>query len=78
VRLAGADRETYRRLGGTAYRGDAAEIMVVLTLDGARDVRQIAGQALLVALAQGLPTRPTLPTLETAREETAAAREFRM
>jgi hypothetical protein len=55
VRLAGVDGETRRRLGGAVYRGDAAEIMAVLTLDRARDVPQIAGQALLVALAQDMP-----------------------
>ncbi|MDP9093439.1 MAG: hypothetical protein M3N95_11025 [Actinomycetota bacterium] len=56
------DRETRRRLGGAAYRGDAAEIMAVHTLDDARDVPQIAGQALLIALAQDMPGAAELAT----------------
>jgi hypothetical protein len=62
VRLARVDRETRQRLGGAAYRGDAAEIMAVLTLEHARDVPQIAGQALLVALAQEMPGAAELAT----------------
>jgi hypothetical protein len=56
------DRETRRRLGGTAYRGDAAEIMAVITLERARDAPQVAGQAVLVALAQDMPGAPGLAT----------------
>jgi hypothetical protein len=47
------------------YRGDAAEIVAVLTLDDARDARdapQIAGQALLIALAQDMPDAAKLAT----------------
>ena len=46
------DFEVRRRLGSAVYRGDAAEIVVTVTPDVTRELPQIAGQAVLVALAQ--------------------------
>ena len=51
----GVDFEGRRRLGGAVYRGDDAEIVALLTPDVTRDLPQIAGQAVLVALAQQTP-----------------------
>jgi hypothetical protein len=45
------DREVRRRLRTAVYRGDADEIMAVLTAGIVRDFPQICGEALLVALA---------------------------
>lgn len=47
--------EGRRRLGGAAYRGDGAEIVAMVTPDAIRELPQIAGQAVLVALAQQIP-----------------------
>jgi hypothetical protein len=50
------DIEGRRRLGGAVYREDAAEIVMLLTPDVTREIPQIAGQAVLVALAQQTPS----------------------
>lgn len=46
------DLEVRRRLGGAVYRGDTADIVMTVTPDLTRELPQIAGQAVLVALAQ--------------------------
>ena len=45
------DREARRRLRAAAYGGNAGEIMAVLKSDVVRELPQICGEALLVALA---------------------------
>ena len=49
------DREARRRLGGAVYRGDALEIVTMVTPDVVRELPQVAGQAALVALARQTP-----------------------
>jgi hypothetical protein len=49
------DRDTRRQLRGAVYRGDASEVMTLLTPERARNLPQIAGQAILLALAADIP-----------------------
>jgi hypothetical protein len=49
------DRESRRQLGGAVYRGDASEVMALLAPERARELPQIAGQAILLALAADIP-----------------------
>ena len=51
----GVNMEGRRRLGDAVDRGDGAEIVAMVTPDAIRELPQIAGQAVLVALAQRIP-----------------------
>ena len=57
--LDGVELEARRRLGSAVYRVDAAEIVTVLTPEVTQELPQIAGQAVLVALAQKSPGAET-------------------